>query len=297
MRRGEWVKSSSFGSNDRRPTLSSSWPLLAFGLLFGCTATDDSLERVRADGLIRIGYAVEPPYGFVGDDARPTGESPEIALRVVARLGIAEIRWQQLEFTELTRALIDGEIDVIAAGMFVTPERELEVAFSRPTLQVSHGLLVAEGNPLGLHSHAAAVAAGAVVAVLAQSVEEDLLLGLGIDENQLIRVPEASVGVRAVSSGAVDALALSQPTLRWMIAREGVDSIAMADPFEQPDQRQVPAPGMGAFAFRPTDRSLREAWDRELGAFLGTPEHQRLAESFGFLSQEVLGAPGHESLR
>jgi ABC-type amino acid transport substrate-binding protein len=62
---------------------------------------DRSLDRVVAAGEIRIAYAVEAPYAFVTEEGRVTGESPEIARRAAARLGIRRVVWRQMEFDEL----------------------------------------------------------------------------------------------------------------------------------------------------------------------------------------------------
>ncbi len=43
-----------------------------------------------------------------------------------------------------------------------------------------------------------------------------------------------------------------------------------------------PVRGHGAFALRTADVALREAFNRELRAFLGTPEHAALVQPFGF---------------
>ena len=120
-------------------------------LLFGLgPEPDDTLARIRADGMIRIGYAVEPPYAFVTPKGEVTGESPEVAKTLVARLGIERIAWSQMAFSELIPALQTGRIDVIAAGLFVSEERAQQIRFSRLTFRVRPALLVAKGNPYGL---------------------------------------------------------------------------------------------------------------------------------------------------
>jgi len=114
-----------------------------------------------------IGYAEEPPYAFALDNGTVTGESPEVAKVIAARLGVADIEWRVVEFGNLIGELEAGRIDLIAAGMFITPERAGRVAFSEPTFRVQPGLLVAAGNPLGLHAYADIVANPAVrIAVL-----------------------------------------------------------------------------------------------------------------------------------
>jgi polar amino acid transport system substrate-binding protein len=52
---------------------------------------DDTLTCVRRTGTLRIGYAVEAPYAFLGTNGEVTGESPEVARRIASRLGATRI--------------------------------------------------------------------------------------------------------------------------------------------------------------------------------------------------------------
>ena len=50
-----------------------------------------TLERAKADGYIRVGFANEAPYGFATPDGTLTGESPEVVKAVLNKMGIAEV--------------------------------------------------------------------------------------------------------------------------------------------------------------------------------------------------------------
>lgn len=247
---------------------------------------------------LRIGYAVEAPYAFVRDDGEVSGEGPEIARVVAARLGVKRLEWRQVDFSSLIQELRDGSIDVIAAGMFVTPERARVVAFSRPTFRTSHGLLVRRGNPSRIESHADLGRGGRRVAVLAGSVEESYYREiLGVEGRSLIVVPDAKSGIRAVQEGVADGLALSTSSLRWAVAQMKEPKVELIYPEAEGD-----SPGLsseGAFAFRIGERRLREAWDAELGRFLGSAEHQALVRPFGFGEDGLRGSQpdGKETAR
>lgn len=156
---------------------------------------DASLTRHRKEGVIRIGYALEAPYAFLTSEGEVTGESPEVARQIAASLGIRNVAWRQSEFATLIPKLEAGLIDVIAAGMFITPERAKRVNFSVPTFQVRQGLLVPKGNPRQLHSYRqAAEIVDIYISVLAGSVEEDMLRRHGLPDRRLIIVPDALTG-------------------------------------------------------------------------------------------------------
>jgi polar amino acid transport system substrate-binding protein len=251
--------------------------------------TTDSLDRARAEGVLRIGYAVEAPYAFVDARGTVTGEAPEVARVVATRLGIPRLEWRQVGFDALIEELLDHRFDVVAAGLFVLPERARRVAFSHPTLRVRPALLVPAGNPLGLGSYQDLVSRGVRVAVLAGSAEESALLRLGAGDADLLRVPDARSGAFLVSSGRVDGLALSAPTVRFFASAGPFSGVVPAEPFGQ--SRETPS-GLAAFAFRAADRRLLDAWNQELAGFLGSAEHRALAGRFGIDERELVLPPG-----
>jgi len=251
----------------------------------------DALARARQTGVIRIGYAVEAPYAFLSPEGQVTGEAPAIARVIASRLGIARIEWRLAEFAGLIDDLEDGRFDVIAAGMFATPDRQRRVAFSRPTFRAGPGLLVRRGNPQGLHSYAELLRKRETrVAVLMGSMEEAHLRRIGCPEERLLRVPDAMSGRVAVRSGQADALALSAPTLRWMTLHPIAGVTEMAAPFAEPEGGLAPPSAEGGFVFRRGEVALREAWDAELARFVGSEEHRRLVAAFGFTPAELPGA-------
>ncbi len=252
---------------------------------------DRSLSRLQQKGIIRIGYAVEAPYAFLKENGEVTGESPEVAKWIVARLGIRSINWWQSELGLLVSELESGHFEVIAAGMFITLKRSQHVSFSEPTFHVRQGMLVAKGNPRQIHSYQQAVKeTDYKIAVIKDAVEEALLLRLGALEHQLVLVPDALPGRVAVESGIADGLALSSPAIQWMALHEQLGKTEMATPFEQSELALKERFGFGAFAFRKNDRQLLSAWNEVQKSFIGSAEHQKSVSEFGFSSVELPGA-------
>ncbi|HUE96749.1 MAG TPA: transporter substrate-binding domain-containing protein [Longimicrobiaceae bacterium] len=239
-----------------------------------------ALDRIRETGVIRIGYAVEAPYAMASD-GQVTGEFPELAKLVVARMGVDEIEWVQADFESLIDDLGDGRFDVIAAGMFITPERTRSIAFSEPTLRVQTGLLVPAGNPRGLRSVDDVFAVpGLHVAVLAGSVEEDRVRARGIPPGALLRAPDAVSARAAVAGGIADVLVVSAPTTRAMARAQP----ALLESIEAPPGNPGPSVLISyvGFAFSMGDRGLVREWNRAQAAVLGSPAHLASMRRFGF---------------
>lgn len=259
-------------------------------LILRLGSDNETLAQARQKGVIRIGYAIEPPYAFLDANGKVTGEFPEVARVIATRLGISRIEWHLTDFDSLIHELDDRDFDVVAAGMFITPERKQAAAFSLPICKVNPALLVQMGNPKQLHSYADILRNHHVrVAVLSGSVEEKFLLHRGISATRLVRVPDAFVGMQLVNAGEVDALALSEPTIRWTADHDHLTNVEMAMPFKAVGLPSGFEPGYGAFAFRTDDRSLRRAWNSALKQFLGTAAAHRIASKFDFSSPEPAG--------
>ena len=269
-----------------RMALAGAAVLVGVGAVAGALRlADPSLRELQRAGTIRVGYAVEAPYAFVTPDGEITGESPEMAKRIVGRLGIGTIVWRGMEFRSLIDELEAGNIDLIASGLFVTPERARRVAFSKITFQVHSGLLVAKGNPKKLCSCRQVLHDPSVrLAVLSGSVEERLYRRLGMPGRRLIVTPDALTGRTAVANGLADALALSSPSVNWIALNDPACATEAADPFEAAPEEK---PGCGAFAFRKRDRTLVHAWNAALEAYLGSEEHLSCVARFGFAPKDL----------
>ena len=111
------------------------------------SSEESTFERVTRTGVIRIGYAVEAPFAFVDAQGQVSGESPAVARAVWQRLGI-RTEWVQTDFASLIPQLRTGRFDQIASGLFIRPDRQQLVAFTRPSLCLQPALLVRQGNPL-----------------------------------------------------------------------------------------------------------------------------------------------------
>lgn len=244
---------------------------------------DGSLARAQARGTLRFGLALEAPYALLGPDGSPTGESPGVARAVAAALQLHP-EWIVTAFERLIDELRAERFDVIAAGLFISPERVRRLRFCRPQLRVLPGWLTAEGNPAGLAAYAEVGPATPLrVAVLEGSVEAAAFVRQGVPPDRLLRVPDARSGVAAVRTGAADGLALSWPSVVHLAAEAGpqLQAVSAAVP-GQPSDRV-------AMAVRPGDRALQAAIDGVLAGYLGGPSHLGLLRSLGLSAADLPG--------
>lgn len=266
----------------------------ALCIVFGGPGTDggrSTLERLREAGVVRIGIANEEPYGWLDTSTGEiTGEAPEIARVIFERLGVDRLDAVTTGFGSLIPGLKAGRFDVIAAGMYVKPERCREIAFSEPTYRIGEAFVVRAGNPRGLHSYADVVDdPEAELGVVAGTVELGYARSVGVPDDRIVVLNDNASALEAVSTGQVDAFAGTSLTVDELLDKGRTEELERARPFEQPVIDGEPVWGYGAFGFRRGDDALRDAFDRELEQFLGTEEHLALVRPFGFGEENLPG--------
>lgn len=249
----------------------------------------DALLRIQRTGVVRIGYANEAPYGYLDTETGEiTGEAPEIAKVILRRLGARRIDAVMTEFGSLIPGLKANRFDLIAAGMYITPQRSREIDFSIPSYAIGEAFLVAANNPLDLHGFSDVAQHGtARLGVLGGSVEHGYAKRLGVPEARIIVFPEYVSAIAGLRTGRVDAVASTVLTASDLLHKQGSDDIELARPFRDPVIDGKSIRGFGAFGFRKEDDPLREAFNRHLSEFIGSPEHLQLVRPFGF-SEETL---------
>ncbi|WP_251881654.1 ectoine/hydroxyectoine ABC transporter substrate-binding protein EhuB [Achromobacter sp. Marseille-Q4954] len=253
-------------------------------------AAASTLEAAKAAGKIRIGYANEAPFAFMDSkEGKVTGESVEIARVVLKRMGINEVEGVLTEFGSLIPGLQAKRFDIIAAGMYVTPERCQQVAFSDPTYGVGQSFLVKQGNPKNLHSYEDVMKnPDAKLGVVVGAIEAEYASKIKVPPAQVVVFPDAVSALSGVQAGRADAYAATALTVNDLMGKTSAASgLEKADPFKDPVIDGKDVRGYGAYAFRSDDKAFADAFNAELAKFIGTEEHQKLVTPFGFTAQEL----------
>lgn len=244
----------------------------------------DLLQRLRAQGVVRLGIAGEIPFGYIDKNGHLTGEAPELAKVIFKRLGVDKVQPVPTEFGSLIPGLNSQQFDVVAAGMYVNPERCQQVIFADPDYQMLDSFIVRKGNPKGLHSYKDVVAKKAKFATGTGYAEIQYAVEAGYKEGDILIVPDQVAGLNAVEAGRVDVFAGTALTTRQVVTKS---SKAEATAPFAPLVKGKPHVDGGAFAFRPTETRLRDAFNVELRKLKKSGELFRILRPFGFTKAEM----------
>ena len=108
-------------------------------VVFAGTVAARPLQEVLNTGTLRVGVTLFAPWAARGADGDLVGFEVDIARQLAADLGV-KAQLLSFDVDRHVPALESGEIDIIAAGLTITPERALHVNFSDPYAESGIGL-------------------------------------------------------------------------------------------------------------------------------------------------------------
>ena len=117
----------------------SVWILAVFFLFVGVIQSASALEsvshssfnKIRERGVLRVGISPFTPWAFKDKDGKLVGFEIDVAKKLAKDMGVTP-KFISYDWEKLIPALNEGKIDIISAGMAITPQRALNVNFSSP---------------------------------------------------------------------------------------------------------------------------------------------------------------------
>jgi len=239
-------------------------------------SAEGELERLRGQGFARIAIANEPPWTEVTSDGKVTGAGPEVARAVLKKLGVDDIVASISEYGAMIPGLQATRFDLVAAGLFIKPERCAAVLFSEPDLCDAESFAVKKGNPTGVKSFADIAAKSAKVGVVGGGTEEKLAIEAGVPRADVIVVPDPQSGVKMLQDGRIDVYALPVLSINDLLKKADDANLEMFAPVEG-----TPIFCAGV-AFPKGAGALRDAYDAELAKMKASGEFATIVEPFGY---------------
>nr|WP_246405590.1 ectoine/hydroxyectoine ABC transporter substrate-binding protein EhuB [Nocardiopsis algeriensis] len=245
-----------------------------------------TLDRLREKGFVAVGLANEIPFGFVDGSGEPAGQSPAVAQAVFEELGVPEIQASPVSWDGLIPGLQANRFDVIAAGVFITPERCEQVAFSEPTATSPEAFLVAEGNPHGIEHFTSFVDNPDIkLAVLNASVEQGYAEYFEVPESQLELIPDQTTGYELLEAGRVDAISMLKVSHEYLLLDRGGPFEVTEAFFPEIDGKEEK--GWGGLCLRQQDTELLDEVNRVIAEFKESGRLLELGEEWGFTEADL----------
>ena len=265
---------------------------IAASALASTAVSAATLAEIQESGKVRIAVANEIPYGYVDPNGDAMGAGPDVAKAIMDKLGVEEIEWVTTNFSSLIPGLQADRFDMVAAEMAILPDRCKQVLFSEPNTSYGEGLLVAAGNPKGIHAYADfAENPELKVAIMAGADQLEMMQKLGVDEANLVTLSANADAISTVSTGRADAYAATSLTASGLADQN--DGVEVAGEFTDPVIDGEEVRSWGGFTFASGNEELRDAVNTALAEFKQTPEWSEILMGYGFTQADVDGSGNH----
>ncbi|NIO15615.1 MAG: transporter substrate-binding domain-containing protein [Deltaproteobacteria bacterium] len=121
--------------------------LVIIGSLISFAFAGDTLDEVKKKGVLVVGVKFfTPPFGFIDmDSGEVVGYDVDFARAIAERLGVT-LKLKPVTSENRISRLIDKEVDLIAATMTRTADRERIIDFSRTYFLTGQSFLVKKGS-------------------------------------------------------------------------------------------------------------------------------------------------------
>ena len=115
-------------------------------IVFSCGEKEGKIQE-KKDRIFVIGTNAEyPPFEYL-ENGKIVGLDPDIIEAIFKKLGY-QYKWANMEFGGLISALQTGKIDMVIAGMSITPERSKMVHFTSSYLTSKVAFITNKKNPI-----------------------------------------------------------------------------------------------------------------------------------------------------
>lgn len=226
--------------------------LIIFALIGLSNLNSIPLMSDENSKTLKAGYSNEAPYAYIDQEGNVSGIFPMVLQEHLEALGYNSVEWVLLSFNELIPALQSNRIDVIAAGLTVSAKRSAQLCFATPLVSSKSGLLWLKINS-NYQPETPIANQTLTVATLAGAIEENYIK----QHSNLtqLQVPDVNFGIVALIQKKADVLALTEPTLKAIIAK-------YPDEFQAEQETSIlPLQHYAAFAFSKEKSDLLSVWN------------------------------------
>jgi polar amino acid transport system substrate-binding protein len=223
-------------------------------------------DRIDAGDTIRIGFANIPLWGFPDENGDADGFTNDIAIEVLASMGLTNIEPVVGDWGGLIPGLKAERFDLITGGMYILNSRCENVSFSEPVAKAGDGVLVPAGNPNNINNYADILDGGFVMVTGAGYNTVEAAQRVGIDGDHLMQVPGPTEMVAALKAGRADAAILTYFEASHLAHDH--DEVEVGDDSLMP----IWSKNFAGIGFRHEDQDFLEGFNEALAAYIGTDE-------------------------
>ncbi len=184
------------------------------------------LQEIVERGELRVGLSGnQPPLNMKNNAGEIIGLEVDLVTELANSMGL-DVALHPMPFADLLAALERGDVDLVASGMTITPERNARVAFAGPYVISGKSLLTRSRDIADVETPDALNLGDRRYAALAGSTSEAFVKTL-LPASTLVATADYDAGVKMVIDNEVDALIADLPICSVSVLRHPEEELSM----------------------------------------------------------------------
>lgn len=183
---------------------------------------------VEEENKIIVGTSADfPPFEYISEDGAFVGFDVEMVTKILEDAGYT-VEVKDISFDSLIPSLENGKIDVIAAAMTITDEREEQIDFSNPYYEADQSVLTKVGDNLNLNTRQDLqnYTVGAQTGTTGAAwIEENLVDNGNMNEDDFKRYETYTLAVLDLVNENIDAIVLDKPVAESYVKNQNVEIV------------------------------------------------------------------------
>lgn len=221
------------------------------------TEAKDTLEKAKEAGVLVVGSSNDAPFSYVDKDTKEySGIDAEILKEVAKRLGIPKVEMKEIKFENLLLELNNGNIDIVADGMYRKPEREKIALFTDIWYKQGEVLVVPKDSTIAglddLKGKVVGAQKGTTFLEMAQKLKDEGKIG------EVVTFGSSAELLLAANTGKIDATIIDGIVAAYSLKTDASLNLKLVTPYD------AQAVGYIAASVRKKDTALAEAINKEL---------------------------------
>jgi polar amino acid transport system substrate-binding protein len=182
---------------------------IAFLILVTASVQADVLEDILERGTMRVGVSLFTPWTIQNEEGELSGFEIDVADKLAADIGVKP-EYKIYVWEDIIPAVRKGEIDIIAGGMAITPERALKINFSQPYADSGISLVTNTGKTREIKQFGELNQEAITIAVVSKTAASELAPRL-FNKSTIKVVNTANEAEKAVLNGEAHGWLASMP--------------------------------------------------------------------------------------
>ncbi|EBA07986.1 ectoine/hydroxyectoine ABC transporter substrate-binding protein EhuB [Sagittula stellata] len=238
-----------------------------------------TLEEAQAKGSVTVAVAIEPPLTIMDGEGNLSGAIPEVTRAALERLGIDTIEPVVTDWGSLIPGLQARRFDMIAAGLYIRPDRCAAILFAEPD-SCAVDVFVHKTDMADAPASFADVAANPELklGVCGGCSQEKDALAAGVSRDQLVPINDPQGGLDLLMSDRIDLFAFPDLSANAAVVASGADNITSVT--IEGSQTYC-----GAAGFHMQDAEFRDAFDGALAELKDSGAYSDIVTPYGFNAQ------------